>query len=394
MTVKERAQAWLNHVLSISERPDPLRFFMAQAYFRAYRLILRTCYLKSTSTRKPLTPQHYDLFRKLAPQFYFQLTEDEAFIFDCKFQAWVLNLFLIKEKSRICDDEENCWRNTEDFLDKASNSEPVLRCMGSKATVTLYVSIPITLIVESPHSDAWDFPDKITILRKGGKYNAPSAAYRLVSRVFRDGSIHDSGAETGRHYISRHIFGASQSKQPKVFSYDDIKDKGMGILLPDSKPSTHLAGKDSNLVPPIPSGYRTSTVVYHLEGGRATQEAVYRVQLKKIQDLYNISCSTPALSNAYNAEFTLTGNNIYPVTEANRPWYSPSAKNRRKVGDYDIRQAVQPPPANPAIKARSTTDSPLPIESEDSSSKPSVRAFPIIFRTFWLSHTLGYTVLS
>ena len=99
------------------------------------------------------------------------------------------------------------------------------------------------LLVDTPKSGSlWDYPDKITLPQRG--QDGPKVVYDLVARIF-------CSPTAGPHFTVRTVVRDGSTQTGRVAFYDDIKNEGFSLIFPRSKISTHLAGSDTSLEPPL-----------------------------------------------------------------------------------------------------------------------------------------------
>ena len=295
---------------------------------------------------------HYDITVRPTPRCPFSVNEWDAQEHKGKLQSWLRSI--IGLTTSHLQSSGSCWRNTEDYTEGCRGSSPIERCSGSHCT-TLYafLSLPVILLVEIQDPDAWDIPEKITLLPKNKDH--PTISYQLTSRVF-------SG---NNHFISRNARPSTGRQGRQVFAYDDMEHGGTSVLLPQSKASTHLAGQDITLKTAVPAGFRTYVVVYHLVGGRVSQEKLYHHQLSTLQKHHPmVRISSTTLDDIALSTLSLEGDNLQVVPEAERLWYSPSSPNKMK---NKIDYCTVLPTAEPLGTRSRTRNTRLPRTSTPSS---------------------------
>ena len=270
----------------------------------------------------------------------FQLEEYHTSVHGGKLINWLRSITGLRSQHLQCP--PRCWMNTEESSSTLHPDHPsaalIHRCPGSPTAHLLsYLSLPLFLTIETIGS-AWDYSEKLTLVSKSNSPTTPrsSIAYELFSRVFFRGTVNtqDDSGITGGHYISRHR-RPEKGTGGQVLMYDDCDNDGMAKVVPKSKISTHLAGPDDGLQPPLLPGWHTSLVVYRLQRGRAAQEEFLQHQLNILRTEYPmVQISSDALSDISHAEFSLLGDEIALVPDSQRVWYSAQSRRRREEIDY------------------------------------------------------------
>ncbi len=275
----------------------------AQMYFRACTIGLTVCSIKGKPNEK-----HQRVNAQPHERFFFTLPPSKSETSSSSAQAWLKGLVTINKSGM---ERSSCWRRSLD------TGKPV--CSGSTVQTTVYVSLPVILILEiTPTSKEplpWIFEDKIVLRRKAA--GDVEVAYSLVGRIF-----HSTAAE---HYITRFKNNgtASGNSRPHIFDYNDLSNGGYAVPLDGKGP---LAGEDSQLG--LPDGYKTQIIIYYMKGGTATQTAFTKHQLSRLQEIHSVSLSFLEISSLRHAEVSISGSDIVQLPDDRRPWISMQQKDK------------------------------------------------------------------
>ncbi len=350
-------QGWLGSLLVASEHPDPAPFSVARNYFRGWHITIQSC---SGNAQYP----HYSLSHTPRFDFHLQAHKDDYALHKGQLQSWLRHRVNVERTPNV---RPECWRNTEDYVHHSTNSNTVHRCSGISSVLEVFISLPVVLMIETPLSEGWDYPNKIVLYGKGAK-DRPEVVFDLVTRVFH--------SRSGQHYMCRFTHAHSTSRRVQVARYNDQRNGGLAVLLKDSKPSTHLAGPDSTLKPPLSNGFKTCLAVYRMRGGRETQEQLHRYQLLSLQRNHQITFSSHSLHDIASTRISLQCDNTYVLPERYRLWYSPGHKERQSRIDYDTQPSPSMSSPHPTSHSHTPLSAPTSNNSETSLKAPQALSKP------------------
>ena len=193
--------------------------------------------------------------------------------------------------------EITCWRCKE-----GKNL-----CNGNAFLVETWLSIPVMLSIEAGINVSadntteedfteWDFPS-ILLPDTNSAATEDGVIYDIVGCAFTNGS----------HFIARYV----NSKNSRIFNYDGRKFRRFSQRDQKAKLTSHLCGSDI----PLPPGYHTIAVVYHLCGGMKAQQQFYRDRIFALKRIHHISVYPLDLSATAQATFLKAGTVLMPGQE-------------------------------------------------------------------------------
>lgn len=288
-----------------------------RCYFSLWQLQLRIC-----SESGKGSSQHFNLTTSPIEKVCHELPAAQFSAFNGKVSAWWEQFV----GANPVPTETHCWR--------ALNGEK-LACAHSQSSSefctlnTLVLSIPVCLIIVSgiqvvngtsvteDHGE-WDFP---ATLRPGDKSaeGEDGAIYDIVGRAFTSGD----------HFVARY----RDKETSGVFHYDGMRHNGFSQRVAKGKTMTHLVGNKI----PLPDGYRTTSVIYHLRGGARAQERFFRDRVNALERIHHIQVESSGLYSPFNISLTMPGTT--PVVD--RWWTTESSKNF-PTKDYNYNPSFKP----------------------------------------------------
>ena len=198
------------------------------------------------------------------------------------------------------------------------------------SAMLIYLSISVFLVIEAgihvtssglaqgPDGDdangEWDFLARLFPLDLASA-TQDGLVYDIVGCTFSNGS----------HFISRY----RQPRTSNIFDYDSMKHNGFSQRISREKLSQHLAGKDI----PMPSGYRTHSVVYRLHGGLHAQQTFYCEHVLALKRLHGIYVDG-VFDNLDTLQISLIRRGLTVVPDCDRAWHSRPKK--AGVTDYNL----------------------------------------------------------
>jgi hypothetical protein len=232
-------QTWLaDAVVKQDENPN-----LVQSYFGSPLVTFRQC-------ADGTAGQHYDLTTTPKCHYFWQVPKTEFATYKGSVADWF-------RREMTCNPtplEITCWRCKE-----GKNL-----CNGNAFLVETWLSIPVMLSIEAGINVSadnttqedfteWDFPSTL-LPDTNSAATEDGVIYDIVGRAFTNGS----------HFIARY----ANSKNSHIFNYDGRKFHGFSQRDKNAKLASDLCG--SNI--PLPPGYHTIAVVYHLRGGMKAQQ--------------------------------------------------------------------------------------------------------------------------
>ncbi|KIK49708.1 hypothetical protein GYMLUDRAFT_253670 [Collybiopsis luxurians FD-317 M1] len=160
-----------------------------------------------------------------------------------------------------------CWRK--------DNARGEMYCSGKPILVEFFSKLPVLLTFE-PNSTQWNFPKVLyPSTQKHGKKTG--LVYDLVGRIFTNGS----------HFIGHYALPTSNNRV-SIFTYDGMKHYGYSQLEHGGTVDKLLAGS----CPPVPAGFYSHIVMYHLRGGPAAQKEYFSTQASATLQKLHVDLST------------------------------------------------------------------------------------------------------
>ncbi|KAL7284985.1 hypothetical protein ACG7TL_000074 [Trametes sanguinea] len=296
----ENIVAWLGEVLR-SGMAEPANHF-ALTYFMGHVIDLRKC---SASER-----QHVQVSAQPRPVFYHSLDATLNAHHDGSLASWLKTLIMKPPSHAI-----QCWRKAPSSP-AATNTAPSDNCVHAASVTSIYVSLPVLLIVDvNPEGGQdWNCPERIVVAQKTS--SGPAIIYQLVAR------------------------------QATIYEYDSMRHEGFAQELPGAKVNTHLAGVDSGIAPP--ETFTTSVVLYQLQGGTATQEQFLQTQQSHLSKVHHIQLSDVAVATVHTASISLSNQALVKRPSAEHFWLSEKRRMANKTIDYDAIATSARAPKQPA----------------------------------------------
>ncbi|KAI0683118.1 hypothetical protein BC835DRAFT_1311235 [Cytidiella melzeri] len=151
-------------------------------------------------------------------------------------------------------------------------------CGGVSRSLMFYLTMPVMLVVpQEIGMVGWSMPPVVQPWKQDSGTSELSSSdlsgitYDLVARIFGNGN----------HFVIRRITASGT-----VLSYDDLLDSERMQELANSSCTSHLAGRDEDL---IPQEWSTHYTLYHLRGGLEAQQQIFVHQAAVLQKLYGLS---------------------------------------------------------------------------------------------------------
>ncbi|KAJ6523218.1 hypothetical protein DFH09DRAFT_1047292 [Mycena vulgaris] len=267
----------------------------AEAYFHSKIVTVRSC----TGSGPSAIHKHIQISCAPVRKYVHVLHLADAKKFDNPIKLWLQNEILVnKTPVKLA----RCW----------CNRDGVQHCSGAAHILSFTVSLPVVLILEVNEelgNDAWDFPPVLQLSR-----NNTHIAYDIVGRGLY------SRAKT--HFIARYC----NADKSAVYTYDDMKDGGFSVReRGKGRLKTHLCGANIE----VPAGFKTSIVIYHLQGGLEAQEIFAAAQMKGAQRIHHLRFIRNPMPSV-----TLERAGFQRIEDSNRAWMTNPYKGQ--TADYRL----------------------------------------------------------
>lgn len=316
----EILQSWLGDCVSLreptggkpSQRPY-INCHSIRSYFRSSSLYFKTC-------EGPGDTVHYELSSSPSePPVYTALPYRRFQEFKGDVNNWWRQEITANPVPTSVD---ACWRSVGGVMMCANE--------GVDVSVTrIYLSISVFLLIEAGiNVQANGLVQGADGEDTNGEWNFPAKLFPLDPASAKDGVVYDIVARVftnGNHFISRY----RQPDTSNIFNYDSMQHGGFCQRINGAKLSQHLAGKDV----PMPSGYRTQSVIYRLRGGLRAQQIFYRERVEALKRLHGIQVDG-LLNNSQTPQISLVRKGVTVVKDSDRAWHlRPKSAG---VVDYDL----------------------------------------------------------
>ncbi|KIJ13899.1 hypothetical protein PAXINDRAFT_13224 [Paxillus involutus ATCC 200175] len=304
--------SWLATLLKYRQDQPDGAHMDARSYFETHTVVLRLC--DGTAT----TPCHWQLTTPArASTLMFQLNSSNADLHGGDLEKWLRDVVRINKQPTP---SINCWRTSE--------GTPL--CNGSASSLTLYVHLPVMLIIEAgDHTDVKN------------RWNAPATLRPLSSSHAEAGVIYDIAGVAYFDPTADHFVARFTPDSKKVFHYDGMRHSGVAMLIKGATITSHLTGYPNR--DNCPDGCSRHAFVYQLRGGTKAQEIFGEHQSQQALRLYDIIFAECSEGQDHIGRslphISLGKNNIKQLLPEDLKWLrNPS---RAKTVDYE--QVIQVP---------------------------------------------------
>ncbi|KAG2133699.1 hypothetical protein DEU56DRAFT_888775 [Suillus clintonianus] len=251
---------WLGRVfkLLLHDMP-PEETYLARTFFEAQTIDLRFCSGPSGG------PTHWQIPRRPHPKCHFQFNIELSVQYKGDLAAWFRDLVRVNKEPTS---KTYCWRTLD----------AEVLCHGSPNFLTLYLGIPVMLIVEFGdvlhHGNKWNIPKHIRPLTKEAE-EKHLLVYDVVGLAFCDRTSNLA------HFVARY-----SPDGKRVYHYDDLSHGGFAQLMKNATLKSHLVGNLHDI--PAPAGFNVHGVVYRLRGGSTAQDFFAEYQIAAAERLHHV----------------------------------------------------------------------------------------------------------
>ncbi|KAG2738680.1 hypothetical protein P692DRAFT_20921060 [Suillus brevipes Sb2] len=308
ISVADGVFGWLGRAFRLLlHKMPPEETYLARTFFEAQIMDLRYC--SGTSGG----PMHWQIPRQPHPKCHFQLDVKLSAQYKGDLAAWFRDLVRVNKEATS---KTHCWRTLD----------AQVLCDGSPNFVTLYIGIPVMLIVEFGdilHRDnKWTIPKHIRPLTKEAQ-DQHSLVYDVVGLVFCDPTPKLA------HFIARY-----SPDGKRVYHYDDLSHGGYAQLMKNATVKSHLVGNLHDI--PAPEHFNVHAVVYRLRGGSDAQSFFTEYQTAAAERLHHIHIERNPQSPSSIPTISLSRPGVSSVDPDNLIWL----KNPATTQNIEYEQVV------------------------------------------------------
>lgn len=240
---------------------------------------------------------HWQIPCQPHPKCHFQLDVKLSTQYKGDLAAWFRDLVRVNKEATS---KTHCWRTLD----------AQVLCDGSPNFITLYLGIPVMLIIEFGdilHRDnKWTIPKHIRPLTKEAQ-EQHSLVYDVVGLVFCDPTPNLA------HFIARY-----SPDGKRVYQYDDLSYGGYAQLMKNATVKSHLVGNLHDI--PAPERFNVHAVVYRLRGGSDAQNFFAEYQTAAAERLHHIHIEHDPQSPSSIPTISLSRPGVSSVDPDNLIW--------------------------------------------------------------------------